>query len=76
MLASFSGRDDTGGNSLSTTDNDRTELYMKDAIDVSSLVQITCTPKRVHVISKAAKEMDQTNELYQVRRQWSGPTCF
>lgn len=46
VLASFSGRDDTGGNSLSTTDNDRTELYMKDAIDVSSLVQITCTPKR------------------------------
>lgn len=34
--ASFSGRDDTEGNSSSTMDNDRIELYMKDGIELCS----------------------------------------
>lgn len=35
-LASFSGGDDTGGNSPSTRDNDETELCMKESIDLSA----------------------------------------
>lgn len=34
-LASFSSGDETGGNSPSTTDNDETELCMKESIDLS-----------------------------------------
>lgn len=32
-LASFPGRDDTGSNGPSTTDNEETELFMKESID-------------------------------------------
>lgn len=35
-LASFSGRDETGGNHPSTTDNEETELCMKETIDLSA----------------------------------------
>lgn len=35
-LASFSGGDETGGNGPSTTDNDETELCMKESIDLSA----------------------------------------
>lgn len=35
-LASFSSRDETGGNAPSTTDNDETELFMKESIDLSA----------------------------------------
>lgn len=35
-LASFSGGDETGGNGPSTTDNEETELCMKESIDLSA----------------------------------------
>lgn len=35
-LASFSGRDETGGNGPRTTDNEEIELCMKESIDLGA----------------------------------------